>query len=52
MYVNYYVFEDGAGKAYLDLFPSKIILGSSKYRPHRPSECVWMVPGTVDSLED
>lgn len=48
MYVNYYVFADGYGMVNTSTSPSELCKSKYSY----PSECTFMVPGTVDSLED
>ena len=51
MYVNYYVLW-AAGVTTISLYPSSVILGLYPTEPPHASECVWMVPGTVDVMED
>ena len=52
MYVNYYVLWKGDCFIVVSSYPSSIILGLDPTEPPHASECVWMVPGTVDPLED
>ena len=52
MYVNYYVLWSGDCFAMVSSYPSRIILGLDPTEPPHASECVWMVPGTVDVMED
>ena len=52
MYVNYYIFDKGHGVINYSFYPSHTILGLDPTEASHASECVWMVPGTVDVMED
>ena len=51
MYVNYMTLTDAG--SYYNGYGDWVVLHQPNYFvTDRPSECVWMVPGTVDPLED